>query len=158
MTDLPPDDALPPDDDLRPEVRWATHTGPDFLALQLPPVPVARGGEAHDAMKTLFTLRGFARVEQTDDLDLRPANGCGLTRVAPDGAELLLRLGADGASRIPLPGLDRAWLARAVREGQAAVLLVEAAVGADGTVTREDLRRDVDAGVVLAALVPAADA
>ncbi len=158
MTDLPSDDALPPDDDLRPEVRWATHTGPDFLALQLPPVPVARGGAAHDAMKTLFTLRGFVPVEQTDDLDLRPANGCGLTRVAPSRAELLLRLGTDGASRIPLPDLDRAWLARAVREGQAAVLLVEAAVQPDGTVTRDDLRRDVDAGVVLAALVPVADA
>ncbi|ROR91946.1 hypothetical protein [Nocardioides aurantiacus] len=149
---------LPPDDDLRPEVRWATHVGPDFLALQLPPVPVDRDGAAHDAMKKLFGLRGFRAVVETDELDLQPANGCLLTRTGRTRAELLLRLGGQDASRIPLHGLDRAWLSRAVKGGQAAVLLVEAAVGPDGTVTREDLRRDVDAGVVLAALVPAGDA
>lgn len=38
------------------------------------------------------------------------------------------------------------------------MLLVEAAVRPDGTTSREDLRRDVDAGVVLAALVPTAQA
>lgn len=149
---------LPPDDGLRPEVRWATHTGPDFLALQLPPVPVDRGGAAHDAMKRLFALRGFRVVEQTDELDLQPGNGCLLTRVGRTRAELLLRLGGQDASRIPLHGLDRTWLSRAVASGQAAVLLTEAAVCADGTVTRDDLRRDVDAGGVLAALVPVGDA
>jgi hypothetical protein len=149
---------LPADDDLRPEVRWATHAGPDFLVLQLPPVPVVQGDGAHDAMKKLFALRGFRTVVQTDDLDLRPANGCALTRTGRTRAELLLRLGDQGASRIPMHGLDRAWLARAVKAGHAAVLLAEAAVGAAGTVTREDLRRDVDAGVVLAALVPAGEA
>ncbi len=149
---------VPPDDDLRPEVRWATHVGPDFLVLQLPPVPVVRGDAAHDAMKKLFGLRGLRAVVQTDDLELQPANGCALTRVGRTRAELLLRVGEQGASRIPMHGLDRAWLARAVKEGHAAVLLTEAAVSADGAVTREDLRRDVDAGVVLAALVPAGDA
>lgn len=149
---------LPPDDDLRPEVRWATHAGPDFLVLQLPPVPVVQGGGAHDAMKKLFALRGFRPVAQTDDLDLQPANGCLLTRTGRTRAELLLRIGGQDASRIPLHSLDHAWLARAVRGGQVAVLLAEAAVGADGTVTRADLLRDVDAGVVLAALVPAGDA
>lgn len=149
---------LPPEEDLRPEVRWATHARPDFLVLQLPPVPVVDGDAAHDAMKKLFALRGFQPVVQTDDLELQPANGCALTRTGRTRAELLLRLGEQGVSRIPLHGLDRAWLARAVDQGHAAVLLAEAAVGADGTVTREDLRRDVDAGVVMAALLPAADA
>ena len=155
-----PSSELPDDlpDDLRPEVRWATHAGPDFLVLQLPPVPVVEGDSAHDAMKKLFAVRGFQPVVQTDDLELQPANGCALTRVGRTRAVLLLRLGEDEVSRIPLHGLDRAWLARAVTQGHAAVLLAEAAVGPDGTVTREHLRRDVDAGAVMAALVAAGDA
>ncbi|SDR72784.1 hypothetical protein SAMN04488570_0177 [Nocardioides scoriae] len=149
MTDLPAPDR---------RIRWATHTGPDFLVLQLPPVPVVEGDRARDAMKTLLERRGFRPVVETDDLELEPANGCALTRTGEEEAELLLRIGADGASRIPLTDLDRAWLARVVEQGQAAVLLVEAAVRPDGTTSREDLRRDVDAGVVLAALVPTAQA
>lgn len=153
MTDLPH-----PPPEVRPEIRWATHARPDFLVLQLPPVPVVSGDRSRDAMKTLLTQRGFRPVVQTDDLDLQPANGCALTRLGATGAELVLRIGAAGASRIPLTDLDPGWLDRAVREGQAAVLLAEAAVRADGTTSREDLRRDVDAGVVLAALVPTAAA
>ena len=143
---------------VEPELRWAVHSGPDFLALQLPPVPATSGGGAHDAMKALFARRGFRPVAEADELDLAGSNGCALTRLGPASAELLVTIGARvGASRIPLVGVDPAWLERAVEVGQAAVLLVESAVRDDGTTTREELRRDVAAGGVLAALVPAAD-
>ena len=154
MTDLPAPDLPAPDH----RVRWATHRSPDFLVLQLPPVPVVSGDRPRDAMRTLFERRGFHAVAPTFELDLQPANGCALTRTGPDSAELLLRIGVDGASRVPLTDLDGAWLTRAVTQGQAAVLLAEAAVGEDGTTTREALRRDAEAGAVLAALVPVADA
>ncbi len=142
-----------------PELRWATNTDPDFLVLQLPPVPATTGGGAHDAMKALFVRRGFRPIHETDELDLRAANGCALTRLGPVGAELLVTIGDRvGASRIPLNGIDPAWLERVVEAGHAGVLLVESAVRDDGTTTREDLRRDVVAGAVLAALVPTRDA
>ena len=142
---------------VEPQLRWAVHSGPDLLALQLPPVPASAGG-AHDAMKALFVRRGFRPVAEADELDLEGSNGCALTRLGPASAELLVTIGARvGASRIPLTGVDPAWLERAVGAGQAAVLLVEAAVRDDGTTTREDLRRDAAAGGVLAALVPVAD-
>ncbi len=137
---------------MQPSVAAATHTSPDFLAVQL--------GEADprvaDAARSLFTARGFRPVVRTDDLDLRPASGCLLTRLGPIDAELLVTVGSDGASRLPLTGLDPAWLERAVETGQAAVLLVGSAVH-EGAITQADLRSDVDAGVVLSALVPCAD-
>lgn len=139
----------------RLDYRWATHADPDLLALQLPPVPVVRGDSAHDAMKALFAQRGFRPVEEAERLDLRAANGCALIRTGPGDAELVVTIGARvGASRIPFEGVDPAWLARAVETGQAAVLVVDAAVRDDGTTSRELLRRDAEAGGVRAALVP----
>lgn len=141
-----------------PDYRWATHADPDFLVLQLPPAPVFTGGAAHDAMKALFSQRGFRPVEEADRLDLRAANGCALTRTGPHQAELLVAIGTvTGASRIPLSGLDEDWLARVVAEGHAAVLLADASIDEDGRTSRDLLRRDVDAGGVRAALVPASD-
>jgi hypothetical protein len=145
------------DDDTRPglDYRWATHADPDLLALQLPPVPVVRGEVAHDALKALFSQRGFRPVDEAERLDLRAANGCALLRTGPHDAELLLTIGERvGASRIPFEDIDPAWLARAVDAGQAAVLLVDAAVTDDGRTSRELLRRDAEAGGVRAALVP----
>lgn len=139
------------------DYRWATHDDPDFLALQLPPAPVVRGEVAHDAMKALFAQRGFRPVDEAERLDLRAANGCSFTRTGPASAELLVTIGSKvGASRIPMDGLDPAWLERAVGAAQVAVLLTETAVDDDGTTTRALLRRDVDAGGVRAALVPVA--
>jgi hypothetical protein len=140
-----------------PDYRWATHSDPDFLVLQLPPAPVVKDGVAHDAMKALFAQRGFRPVEEADRLDLRAANGCSLTRTGPSSAELLVAIGqVVGASRIPLTGLDPGWLERTVSAGHAGVLLADAAIDDDGTTSRELLRRDVDAGGVRAALVPVA--
>jgi hypothetical protein len=141
-----------------PDLPWATHAEPDFLVLRFPPVPVVTGGGAHDAMRALLARRGFRPVAETDDLDLRPANGCLLTRLGATGAELLITIGGRvGASRIPLDGIDEAWLARAVDAGHAAVLAVDSAVRLDGTTSREAIRRDVDAGGGVAALVPVGD-
>lgn len=143
-----------------PGYRWATHADPDFLVLQLPPVPVPSGAGpgARDAMKALLARRGFRAVAQADRLDLRAANGCALTRTGSGGAELTVSIGDQvGASRIPLPGIDADWLDRAIRLGHAAVLVADTAVDDDGATSQERLRRDVDAGGVLAALVPSRD-
>lgn len=146
MSDVPSDP--PPTAD----VRWATHSDPDFLALQLEP------GAPRDAMRALLGLRGFVEVAETDDLDLRVAQGCSLTRSGPGVAELLVLVSARlGATSVPLVDVDPAWLARVVEARQAAVLLVGAAVRADGSTDRELLRRDVEDGGVLAALVATDD-
>lgn len=146
------------DDQPAPGYRWATHAKPDFLVLQLPALPIRTGGGARDAMKALLTMRGFVGLEQTDELDLRPANGCLLTRLGPTSAELLVTISERmGASRIALEGLDAEWLARAVDGGDTAVLVVESAIADDGSTTRAELRRDAAAGGVLAALVPSGD-
>ena len=144
--------------------QWAVHSSPDFLALQLPPVPVVDGDRAHDALKALLTRRGFATVAPGgDDLGLRPSSGCLLTRTGPASMELLVTIGPRvGASRFPLTGLDPAWVERAVDAGHAAVLVVETSVRpaqdpADdtaGTTDRASLRADIEAGGVLGALVP----
>ncbi|MCY7396277.1 MAG: hypothetical protein LH468_09040 [Nocardioides sp.] len=146
------------DEQPAPGYRWATHTKPDFLVVQLPPLPIRTGGGARDALKALFVLRGFVGVEQTDELDLQAANGCLLTRLSPTTAELLVMISERmGASRIAITDLDPEWLARAVASGDTAVLVVESAVADDGTTSRDDLRRDAVAGGVLAALVPSGD-
>jgi hypothetical protein len=143
-----------------PTYEWATHSEPDFLALQLPPVPVVEGGgRAHDALKALFVQRGFRAVTEGDDLGLQPSNGCLLTRAGATALELLVTVGPRvGASRMTLTELDPAWVARVVAAGHVAVLIVDSAVGADGTTSRASVRRDVEAGGVLGALVPAAPA
>jgi hypothetical protein len=140
----------------QPDHTWATHDDPDLLLLQLAPVPTIAGGEPVDVLRALLVRRGFGPLAPGEEVDLRPANGCLLQPAAAGGAELLLVVGEAGATRIALPDLDPAWWERAVAAGQAAVLVVRTAVLPDGTTTRDDLRRDVDAGVVIAALVPAA--
>jgi hypothetical protein len=126
--------------------------------LQLPLLPVVDDAGPRDAMRALFALRGFRAISGTDVLDLRPSNGCLFTRLDASSAELLVTISDQvGVSRIPLTGVDVQWLERVVAEGHVGVLLVSTAVAPDGTTTQEDLRRDVDAGVVHAALVPSGD-
>jgi len=138
-------------------VRWATHTEPDFLALQLDGSASGLPG-SRDAMRALLQLRGFTVLPASDELALTAASGCSLTRTGPTSAELLVRVSARvGATSVPLVGLDPTWLTTAVVAGQAAVLLTTTAVAADGTTSRDALRRDVEAGGVLAALVATAD-
>lgn len=149
-----------------PSYQWAVISRPDVLVLQLPPVPGGSEGRVHDAMKALFSRRGFRSIATPDDLDLAAANGCLLTRRGPSRAELLVTIGeATGASRIPLEGVDPAWLERVVADGLATVLVVDTAVepaeGAavgGGTATAERIRRDIDDGSVLGALVVCGDA
>jgi len=141
-----------------PDYRWATNTEPDFLVLQLPVLPVVDEAGPRDAMRSLFALRGFLSVSGTDQLDLQASNGCLFTRLGPQQAELLVTISEQvGVSRIPMHDLDPAWLTRVVENAHVGVLLVSTAVLEDGTTTKDDLRRDVDAGVVTAALVPSSD-
>lgn len=144
--------------DQPPGYLWAIHADPDLVVVQFPLVPVFAGDEPRDAMRTLLERRGFQPVSRVPELDLRPANGCAVTGTGPGHAELVIRLADDGrASRIPLPHGDPAWGARVHEAGQVPVLVTVAAVDDDGTTTRERLQRDVEAGGVLAALVPAGD-
>jgi hypothetical protein len=138
--------------------RWAIRADPEFLVVQLPPLAVVGGGQAHDAMKALFLRRGFQGVSRLDELRPPVANGVALTRVDDDAAELLLHVGDSvGASRIPIPHGDPAWASRVFSAGQITVLITNAAVADDGSITDDRLQRDVDAGGVLAAVVPAGD-
>lgn len=138
-----------------PAYEWAVHTEPDFLALQVPPVPLEVGGGARDALKTLLGQRGFRPVTQADELGLRASNGCLLTRTAPTELELLVTIGPRvGATRMALTGLDPQWVERVVAMGHVPVLVVDTAVRPDGTTSRDALRADLDAGGVLGALVP----
>ena len=152
---------------IAPSYQWATTARPDVLVLQLPPVPGGIAGGAHDAMKALFARRGFQPIATPDDLDLPAANGCLLTRRGPSHAEVLVTIGeAVGASRIPLAQVDDAWLDRVVGDGLVPVLVVDTAVDATldaelghGSTTSPDrLRRDIEAGGVLGALVACGDA
>ena len=137
---------------------WATNSAPDFLLVQLPPLAVVASGRVHDALKALFRRRGFQGVSRLDELNPPVANGSALTRVDDDTAELVVRVGDTvGVSRIPIPHHDPAWSSRVFGEGAIPVLITEAAVAADGSMTQDRLERDVEAGGVLAAIVPAGD-
>jgi hypothetical protein len=141
-----------------PSYKWAIHTDPEFLAVQLPTLAVVGGGQAHDALKALFRRRGFQGVSRLDGLRPPVANGVALTRVDDDVAELLLQVGDTvGASRIPIPHHDPAWASRVFSAGQITVLITNVAVADDGSITDDRLQRDVEAGGVLAAVVPAGD-
>jgi hypothetical protein len=138
--------------------RWAIIADPDLLVVQLPAIAVAGGGQAHDAMKALFGRRGFEGVTRLDELAPPVANGVALARVDDDIAELVVHVGdAVGASRIPIPHHDPTWGGRVFRAGEISVLITDAAVAADGSMTDDQLHRDVAAGGVLAARVPAGD-
>ena len=74
-----------------------------------------------------------------------------------DNAELVVHVGdSAGASRIPILH-DPTWACRVFCAGEIAVLVTDAAVAADGLMTDDRLRRDVAAGGVLAARVPAGE-
>ena len=138
-----------------PTHRWTTHDQPDFLVLQPAPAPAIRDGRPVDVLRELLGRRGFAKVEPGDDLGLRPARGCLLTRGTDGEVALLVTLSETaGATRFVLPGLDASWWERAVSAEHAAVLVSTAAVSTEGVATRDDLRADIEAGGVVAALVP----
>jgi hypothetical protein len=138
--------------------QWAIHSDPDFLVVQLPPLAVVANGLAHDAMKALFKHRGLRGVSSLDELKPPVANGVALTRVDEDNAELVVRVGdAVGVSRIPIPHRDQDWASRVFTAGEIPLLITEAAIANDGSTTDDRLRRDVEAGGVLAAVVPAGD-
>jgi hypothetical protein len=138
--------------------KWAIGADPDLLVVQLPAIAVEGGAQAHDAMKALFRRRGFGGVSRLDELEAPVANGVALARVDDDNAELVVHVGdAVGASRIPIPHHDPTWAGRVFGAGEVAVLITDAAVAADGSMTDEQLHRDVAAGGVLAARVPAGE-
>jgi hypothetical protein len=146
------DDTSPPPS---PGYTWAAHAEPDFLALQVPPAPVVSAGGVYDALRALLGQRGFEVVTADDELGLRAANGCLLTQTSPTSFDLLVTVGPRaGATRMALTGLDPAWVERVVATRHVPVLLVESAVE-DGATDRDRVRRDVAAGAVLGALVPA---
>ena len=138
--------------------RWAISADPDLLVVQLPAIAAVGGGQAHDAMKALFRRRGFEVVSRLDELVPPVANGVAFARVDDDSAELVVHVGDTvGASRIPIPHHDPTWAGRVFGAGEIAVLVTDAAVAADGSMTDDRLRRDVAAGGVLAARVPAGE-
>ena len=137
---------------------WAISADPDLLVVQLPAIAAVGGGQAHDAMKTLFRRRGFEGVSRLDELVPPVANRVALARVDDDNAELVVHVGDTvGASRIPIPHHDPTWADRIFGAGEIAVLVTDAAVAADGSMTDDRLRRDVAAGGVLAARAPAGE-
>lgn len=138
--------------------RWAISADPDVLVVQLPAIAAGGGEQAHDAMKALFRRRGFEHVSRLDELVPPVANRVALARVDDGNAELVVHVGDTvGASRIPIPHHDPAWAGRVFGSGEIAVLVTDAAVTADGSTTDDRLSRDVAAGGVLAARVPAGD-
>ncbi|WP_139978334.1 hypothetical protein [Nocardioides litoris] len=139
------------------DLRWSTHADPDFLVLQPAPVPAVSDGRPVDVLRELFARRGFRPVAEAERLDLGASSGCLLSRGDDGEVALLVTISERaGATRFALPGLDPEWWARAVQVGHAAVLVSSAALGLEGPVDRDQLRADVEAGGVVAALVPAA--
>ena len=135
------------------DYQWAIGSEPDLLVLQFPPLPVARGEELVDGMRALFKARGFVTVTSLTDVHAAVANGCALSHVDPHAAELIVQV-AGSATRISVPHDDPAWWARVTEEREVLVLVCEAAID-DAQIAAGGLERDLDAGAVLAARVPA---
>lgn len=139
-----------------PGYRWAIGSDPDAVYVQLP--VVGAPGGAHDAMRRLFSLRGFSGVAADDPAaGAEVANGCVLAREDDERAVLVVTIGERvGVTRIPVPHGDVAWSARVFGAGQVLVVLTEDAIE-DAAVTPERLAGDAAAGGLSAALVPAGD-
>jgi hypothetical protein len=136
-----------------PDYEWAISSEPDFLVVQFPPLAVSQGDRAVDAMRTLFKARGFAEATTLENAKPPVANGCLLSELDPSDAELIVQIGTS-ASRIAVPHGDPAWSARIFEEKEVLVLACEAVIE-DGAIQRQRLEREVAAGAVLAARVPA---
>jgi hypothetical protein len=140
-----------------PDLRWSVHADPDFLMLQPAPVPAVAHGRPVDVVRELLARRGFRPVERAERLDLGASSGCLLSRGDDGEVGLLVTISERaGATRFVLPGLDPDWWARAVATGHAGVLVTTSTLAeGESALDREALRRDVEAGGVVAALVPA---
>lgn len=136
-----------------PDYQWAIHSDPDYLVLQFPPIPVTHGAGSVDAMRALFRARGFTPVASQSDQRPPAAKRCALTKVDETSAELVVQVGG-AATRIAVPHAQPAWAERVFADGEVLVLVSESAIE-DGVIALGHLERDVDAGGVLAARVPA---
>lgn len=152
--------------------EWAVDEASGALVLQFPPLAVVRRSGPADAVRALFTARGFVPVDAPGpgngsgsgpgtgsdtglDLGSLPvARQCALALVDDTHADLVVRVGPDAASRVPVPHGDVAWSTRVARAGEVVVLVTEAAVR-EGQVTAARLRRDAEAGAVVGARLPA---
>lgn len=136
-----------------PDYEWAISSEPDYLVVQFPPLVASQGGRAVDAMRTLFKARGFAEITTLEGARPPVSNGCVLSEVGPDAAELVVQIGSS-ASRIAVPHGDPAWSARVFGEREVLVLACEAVIE-HGAIAQQRLARELEAGAVLAARVPA---
>ncbi|MFC4782880.1 hypothetical protein ACT8ZV_00265 [Nocardioides sp. MAHUQ-72] len=138
-----------------PDYAWAISSEPDYLVVQFPPLVAGQGGRAVDAMRTLFKARGFAEATTLENARPPVANGCMLSEIDSSTAELIVQIGSS-AGRIAIPHGDPAWSARVLEEKEVLVLACDAVI-VDGAIQRQRqrLEREVAAGGVLAARVPA---
>lgn len=140
-----------------PGYQWVAGTDPDLLALQFPPVAVFSAAGSGDGMRALFSARGFVPAADLRVDELPVANGCALLARDAHHAELVIHVGDQvGAARIPVPHDDTAWAARVLGEREVLVLVCSSAIE-DGVLDAAALQRDLAAGGVLAARVPAGD-
>jgi hypothetical protein len=138
---------------LSPDYEWAITSEPDLLVVQFPPLAVSQGGRAVDAMRALFKARGFAELTTLESAKPPVSNGCVLAEGDSPTAELVIQIGSS-ALRIAVAHGDPAWSARVFREREVLVLACEAVIEG-GAVQQQRLEREVAAGAVLAARVPA---
>jgi hypothetical protein len=136
-----------------PDYEWAISSEPDYLVVQFPPLVVDRGGRAVDAMRALFRARGFAELTTLEGAKPPVSNGCLLSEVDPSAAELVVQIGSS-ALRIAVAHGDPDWSTRVFREREVLVLACEAVIES-GAIQQQRLEREIAAGAVLAARVPA---
>lgn len=138
-----------------PDYQWVVSSEPDYLALQFPPLAVDRGSGMVDGMRALFEARGFVQASLLVDQQPPAARRCALVKVDARTAELVVQIGGS-ASRIAVPHDDPAWSDRVFGEREVLVLVCESAIE-DGVIAPGHLERDIEAGAVLAARVPAGE-
>jgi hypothetical protein len=142
-------------DDPSPDFEWVIYSQPDVLVVQFPPLGVRRGIEGVDAIHVLFEARGLVKVTSLVPAELPSSNGCVLQKVSPFEANLRLDYGPNTADNTFLHD-EPAWSARVFRAGRVAVYACDAAIDA-GTIDNARLEREVAAGGVWGAMVPASN-
>lgn len=136
-----------------PHYQWAINREPDFLVIQPAPMPVTGSEPAFDGIRDAFREAGFVPAYGSANPTPVATEMIRFDDMGSQQGRLTVTLPHGASDSWAIPHGDPVWAHRVRNDGEVLVLVTQAALDEEGTLSQASMDRDVQAGVVLVAKV-----